>query len=319
MRALYRQLRYELERFEATQGSIETLFIGGGTPSTVLPDLYTPIFELLNPYLAKDAEITTEANPNSATASWLSGMKSLGVNRISFGAQSFDAKKLRSLNRAHSPVQAIEAVHTAKSLGFEHLSIDLIYNYQGDTKADLSKDIATAFDLPIDHISAYELTIESGTKFEATPQVRQENDSLAFFVAEEIKQRGFAHYEISNFGTYQSRHNRGYWELKDYIGAGAGAVGFLRDKRFYPHTDIEAYIAAPLTVKEESLSPSELLTEHVFLGLRCSLGIDKRLLTDQMRQRAEALIQEHKLTEDTQRYYNPDFFIADALALYLLE
>ena len=319
MRALYRQLRYELERFEATQESIETLFIGGGTPSTVLPDLYAPIFELLSPYLAKDAEITTEANPNSATASWLSGMKSLGVNRISFGVQSFDAKKLRSLNRAHSPVQAIEAVHTAKSLGFEHLSIDLIYNYQGDTKADLSKDIATAFDLPIDHISAYELTIESGTKFEATPQVRQENDSLAFFVAEEIKQRGFAHYEISNFGTYQSRHNRGYWELKDYIGVGAGAVGFLRDKRFYPHTDIEAYIAAPLTVKEESLSPSELLTERVFLGLRCSLGIDKRLFTDQMRQRAEALVQEHKLTEDTQRYYNPDFFIADALALYLLE
>jgi len=226
MEALYRQLAFELERFNVTKGSIETLFIGGGTPSTVSSELYQPIFGLLSPYLAKDAEITTEANPNSATETWLKGMHSLGVNRISFGVQSFNSEKLKALNRAHTPTQAINAIHTASDLGFEHLSLDLIYNYRGDTQTLLADDIEKAFMLPIDHISAYELTIENGTAFSSTPEVRQENEALAFFVAEQIRKRGFEHYEISNFGKYQSRHNQGYWKLKNYIGAGAGAVGF---------------------------------------------------------------------------------------------
>jgi len=319
MDALYRQLAFELERFEAEKESIESLFIGGGTPSTVDPELYVPIFELLSPYLKKDAEITTEANPNSATAFWLKGMRKLGVDRVSFGVQSFDANKLRALNRAHSPLQAVNAVQTARELCFEHLSLDLIYNYRGDTRALLTKDIETAFSLPVDHISAYELTIEGGTKFETTPEVRQEDEKLAFFVAEQIRQRGFTHYEISSFGTYQSRHNKGYWALKDYIGAGAGAVGFLREKRFYPQTDIEAYIADPFRATEEVITPAELLTEKIFLGLRSDIGIEKHLLSKEMQHKAEILTAEKKLKADSQRYYNTDFFIADTLALYLLE
>ncbi len=318
MQALEKQLRFELERFSAKNGSIETLFIGGGTPSTVAPELYAPLFELLAPYLSGDAEITTEANPNSATKSWLSGMKQLGVNRVSFGVQSFDADKLGALNRAHTPEQAKKAIHTAHALGFEHLSLDLIYNFNGDTQALLEKDIETAFSLPIDHLSAYELTIESGTKFAATPQVRQENDSLAFFVAEQVKAHGFEHYEISNFGTWQSRHNLGYWELKDYIGAGAGAVGFLKNTRFYPQSGIEAYIADPLKTEEEHLSRNDLLTEAIFLGLRSRVGIDKTILPQAYLERAYTLVAEEKLTQTAERFYNPDFFIADALALYLL-
>ena len=172
MEALYQQLNFELQRFNATPGSVETLFIGGGTPSTVDPELYAPIFELLKPYLKEDAEITTEANPNSATKVWLQGMHALGVTRVSFGVQSFDAQKLKALNRAHNPQQAKDAILTAKSLGFEHLSLDFIYNYQGDTKALLRKDIEEAFSLPIDHISAYELTIEDGTLFGKRRDVR---------------------------------------------------------------------------------------------------------------------------------------------------
>jgi oxygen-independent coproporphyrinogen-3 oxidase len=264
MKALHQQLTFELKRFDVKPHSIETLFIGGGTPSTVSPELYAPIFELLHPYLKKNAEITTEANPNSASKAWLEGMKKLGVNRVSFGVQSFNAQKLKALNRAHNPQQAKEAIHTAKELGFAHLSLDLIYNYQGDTKELLLNDISEAFSLPIDHISAYELTIEDGTKFSATPEVKQEDENLAFFVTDEIEKRGFKAYEISNFGTYQSRHNKGYWELKNYIGAGAGAVGFLKNRRYYPQTDIEAYVANPLTITEEALTPDELLTEKIF-------------------------------------------------------
>lgn len=319
MQSLYRQLQHELERFEANQGSIETLFIGGGTPSTVSPELFEPIFKLLAPYLKKDAEITSEANPNSATKEWLGGMKELGVNRISFGVQSFDAQKLDALNRAHSPKQAKDAILQAHDLGIEHLSLDLIYNYQNDTKGLLLSDIKQAFELPIDHISAYELTIEDGTKFSKTPQARQEDEALAFYVAQEIKKRGFEQYEISNFGSYQSRHNQGYWELKDYIGAGAGAVGFLKNKRFYPQNDINAYINDPLHIHEEPLTREELLTEKIFLGLRSRIGIEKSGLSEKMRQKADFLSKENKLTETKTHYYNTNYFLSDELALYILE
>jgi oxygen-independent coproporphyrinogen-3 oxidase len=318
MQALHTQLSFELARFSAEKNSIETLFIGGGTPSTVDPALYEPIFRLLAPYLQEDAEITTEANPNSATGEWLKGMRRLGVNRISFGVQSFNGDKLKALNRAHTPTQAKEALIYAKEAGFEHLSLDLIYNYKGDTKALLLHDIEEAFSLPVDHISAYELTIEDGTKFSRTPEARQENEALAFFVAEEIVKRGFTQYEISNFGRYQSRHNKGYWRLENYIGAGAGAVGFLKETRFYPQTDIGAYIADPTKTAEEHLTQSELLTESVFLGLRSCIGIEKSSLPDAVCKRAELLCREKKLTQTAQRFYNENFFLSDELALFLL-
>ncbi len=319
MQALHKQLSFELQRFEAKKNSIQTLFIGGGTPSTVAPEFYAPIFELLEPYLQKNAEITTEANPNSATEAWLRGMKDLGVNRVSFGVQSFNEKKLKELNRAHTPKQAKESIITAKYLGFKHLSLDLIYNYKDDTKELLLRDIEQAFELPIDHISAYELTIEDGTKFSSTPEVRQEDENLAFFVAEEITKRGFKHYEISNFGTHQSRHNKGYWELENYIGAGAGAVGFLKDRRYYPQTNIDFYINDPLNITEEHLTPDELLTEKIFLGLRSCIGIKKSILSDEMLKKMPLLCNEHKLIYNDTHYYNSNFFLSDELALYILE
>ncbi len=318
MEALCGQLAFELERFDAQPASIETLFIGGGTPSTIDPELYTPVFELITPYLAKDAEMTTEANPNSAGESWLRGMKALGINRISFGVQSFDAEKLKALNRAHSPKEAIGAIETADRLGFEHLSLDLIYNFRGDTEALLLSDIEQAFSLPVDHISAYELTIEAGTYFAEQPNKRQEDEALARFVTQAIREKGFAQYEISNFGRYQSRHNKGYWKLENYIGAGAGAVGFLNDTRFYPQTDIDAYINSPLNIKEERLTADELLTERIFLGLRSDIGIEKALLSSAMQHRADDLLNENKLLFSSGNYLNPDFFLADEIALYLL-
>lgn len=318
MQALKTQIAFELKRFGAIKGSIETLFIGGGTPSTISPELYAPVFDLVRPFLKKDAEITSEANPNSATRSWLEGMYALGVNRISFGVQSFNADKLKALNRAHDPKQAKTAIQNAHLIGFEHLSLDLIYNYKGDDKTMLTTDIETAFSLPIDHISAYELTIEDGTTFSSTPEVRQEDEDLAFFVTEEIEKRGFKAYEISSFGTYQSRHNKGYWELQDYIGAGAGAVGFLNDRRYYPLTGIEAYVANPLTIAEEPLTPDAMLTEKIFLGLRSNVGIKKSVLSTQMQQNAAFLCKEKKLSQTNTHYYNDNFFLSDELSLYIL-
>ena len=317
MLALEKQLRFELNRFNVKTQQIETIFIGGGTPSTIPPVLFEPLFKLIKPFIKKGAEITTEANPNSATKEWLKGMYKLGVNRVSFGVQSFNTQKLKALNRVHSPQQAIEAINNAKDIGFENLSLDLIYNYQGDTKKLIKSDIKEAFKLPINHISAYELTIESGTKFYSTPNAKQDNEELAFFVAKEITNYGFKHYEISNFGSYQSQHNKGYWELKDYIGVGAGAVGFLRDTRYYPITDIESYINNPLKIKKEPLTKEELLTEKLFLGWRSNIGVNRNILNKTMKKQADFLVEKKKLNLVENIYYNNNYFIADELVLFV--
>ncbi len=318
MEALRRQLEAELERFGAEAGSIETVFIGGGTPSTVAPELYAPLFETITPYLAPGAEITSEANPNSAKPYWLEGMRALGVNRISFGVQSFDADKLQSLGRAHNPTQAIQAVENAARTGFSQISLDLIYNCRGDDRTLLARDIEQALALPITHLSAYELTLEAGTPFAEDPSVRLDDESQARFVAERIVSGGFAPYEISNFGT-PCRHNLGYWKLENYMGVGAGAVGFLEDRRFYPPRSIDAYLADPLAHSVEKLSAAELKTERLFLGLRSRLGIAEALLNPAELERAELLVREGKLRRKAGRFDNPDFFLADEIALYLLD
>jgi oxygen-independent coproporphyrinogen-3 oxidase len=318
MEALVKQLRFELDRFSVKKGALETLFIGGGTPSTIPPKLYETFFASIEPYLAQGAEVTTEANPNSATLSWLRQMRHFGVNRISFGVQSFDDSKLKALGRAHSQKEAIHAIERAYSVGYRHMNLDLIYNYQGDTKTLLASDIKQAFSLPIDHISAYELTIEEQTKFYMTPEVRQENNALAFYVAESIQAHGFSQYEISNFGTYKSRHNLGYWQQKEYLGIGAGAVGFLNGTRFYGIKDIEHYIMNPLQVGEEVLTEENLLTERVFLGLRSEVGIVKASLPTMVYERAKLLVKENRLRETDTHFYNEDYFLSDEVALFLL-
>ncbi|MGB3961581.1 MAG: radical SAM family heme chaperone HemW [Sulfurimonas sp.] len=317
MSALQTQLLHELQRFDAKEKSIHTLFIGGGTPSTVSPELYAPIFALLKPYFADDIEMTSEANPNSATYEWLEGMYTLGINRISFGVQSFNDTKLKLLNRAHTSKQAIEAIQNAAKIGFINLSLDLIYATLGDTKELLLHDINTAFSLPINHLSAYALTIEEGTPFEKKPHMSKEKLSLTSWLFREIKKRGFAQYEISNFGTYQSRHNLGYWLYEDYIGAGSGAVGKLASQRFYPTSDIEAYIKNPLDIEVESLNAQEKKLEQFFLGLRSCIGIAADIMSEEERKRAELLVEEGKLQIRAETFYNTDFLLSDEIALFL--
>lgn len=316
MNALAIQLESELKRFDVSSHNlIETVFIGGGTPSTVDPQLYAPIFERIAPFLQKNAEITSEANPNSATQEWLEGMRALGVNRISFGVQSFNDEKLKTLGRAHNTQHAMEAIKNAALIGYEHLSLDLIYGVQGDTKSLLQADIKQAFSLPIDHISLYSLTIEEDTAFEKLPEMAKEELDLTQWIFEKISKQEFEQYEISNFGKYRSQHNLGYWEHKPYIGLGAGAVGFLKSTRFYPTTDIETYIGAPLLVKEEVLNVSELLNEKLFLGFRSCVGVDEALLSKSQQTQAQVLLEGKLLEYRNGRYFNPNFLLADEITL----
>lgn len=317
MLALQTQLLFELERFNAEENSIESIFIGGGTPSTLAPTLYAPLFEILRPYLQDSIEITSEANPNSASLEWLRGIYALGVNRISFGVQSFNAEKLKILNRAHTPQMALDAITNAKSVGFKNISLDLIYATLGDTKELLEDDISTALSLPINHLSAYALTIEEGTAFEHKKEMSKEQLKLTHSLFKRLKEHNFEQYEISNFGTYRSVHNLGYWRYKDYMGVGAGAVGKRNAERFYPTTDIEAYIKNPLDIELESLSSEDIKIEKVLLGLRSCIGVASTLLNAEEKKRAELLCVEKKLTERSGKYYSRDFLLADEIALFL--
>ena len=317
MRAIIKQFLKEIERFDIQKNSIKTLFIGGGTPSSVDFNYYYEFFELIEPFLKKDIEITTEANPNSATPKWLKGMRELGVNRVSFGVQSFDEKKLKFLNRSHSKFDAIDAINSAKELGFDHISLDLIYDTALDTKELLRSDLNETFSLPIDHLSAYSLTIEKGTKFYELEDIKLDDEDMSIWFIKKIKQR-FNQYEISNFGEYQSRHNIGYWMGEDYIGIGSGAVGFLKDERYYSLTDPNQYIKDPIYRDIEKLSEDDLRSERVLLGFRSKLGVDLSILNKEQKQRAKILVEEKKLILKNNRLYNPNFLLSDELALYIL-
>jgi len=316
MQALMIQLEYELQRFDVSSDNpIESVFIGGGTPSTVDPSLYEPIFERIKPYLIANAEITSEANPNSATRPWLEGMFALGVNRISFGVQSFDDDKLRRLGRAHNTAHALRSIQDASDIGFKHISVDLIYGVQGDSRSLIQSDLDRAFALPIDHISLYALTIEAHTVFEEKPHMADENIEDTRWIFNYAMEHGFPQYEISNFGHYRSYHNMGYWKHTPYMGIGSGAVGFFGNQRLYPSTDVEYYIDSPLSFKTEELSNDDALSEKLFLGLRSCVGVDQEILNDQQTKMAMYLVEENFLRFENGKFYNNDFLLSDEIAL----
>ena len=317
MKALKMQLKHDLEHFKIEPNSLETLFIGGGTPSCVDAKYYEDIFKTLEPFLKENCEITTEANPNSATKEWLEGMKSLGVNRLSFGVQSFNDKKLQALNRAHSKKEAIEAIENASKVGIKNISLDIIYDFHSDTKELLKADLEQAFKLPINHISSYELTIEKATEFTKRPEVKKNSESLGFYLRDLIEQNGLEQYEVSNYGKYKSRHNIGYWEHKNYLGVGAGAVGYFDNFRYYPQTNVDSYIKNPLQRREEPLSQEDILSEKIFLGLRSCVGVDSKILPQTMLERADILVKEGKLIQKGGSYYNLEYFLSDELALFI--
>jgi len=319
MAALKMQLKKELEEVPCT---IETVFIGGGTPSCIQASEYKEVFELIKPYLTSNAEITTEANPNSATKQWLEKMFDYGVNRISFGVQSFNDEKLQFLGRAHNAQKAIEAIKTAHKVGFKKINCDLIYGVFNDTFELLKKDIDTIKSLPIDHISAYSLTLEEGTKFFQKNSVKIDDEDLSMKVFAYLESLEFKQYEISNFAQQadsQSSHNIGYWQHKEYLGIGAGAVGYVNSKRVYPSKEIEKYINNPLKYEEEILSSEEIKMEKVLLGFRCLIGVDKALLTHNELQKVQQLVENKQLVIHNNCIINPNYLLADELALYILD
>ena len=319
MKALNKQLEYELQRVDK---KIETVFIGGGTPSTVEASYYKEILYTIEPYLLnKEIEITIEANPNSAKKSWLKDIREAGINRISFGVQSFNDEKLDFLGRNHNKNQAVEAINNAFETGFKDINCDIIYDTALDTKELLRSDLEIVRQLPVNHVSAYSLTIEEGTKFFNKSSVRVENIEHGRYLFEELERMGFKQYEISNFAKNEearSSHNMGYWEYKEYLGIGSGAVGCIDNQRLYTQKDVVKYIEDPLKYEDiETLSEEDILIEKILLGFRSVAGVDKDLLNEQQYNKVLDLMEAGKVTEKNNRIYANDFLLADELALYI--
>jgi len=309
LKALQTQFKTELK-----PKKFKSVFIGGGTPSVMDLDFYEKLFEMLVSYIDENTEISIEANPNSTSIEWLKGLKSFGVNRISFGVQSFDDEKLKFLGRNHSKTNAIKSVENAKKV-FDNVNLDLIYSTKLDNKALLKNDLNIALSLDTTHISAYSLTIEKGTQFYKTPQNKKDDEELEIWFIDEVKKH-FNQYEISNFGEI-CKHNLGYWQLNDYIGLGAGGVGFKNNQRFYTYKSVEEYIKNPTFKKIEYLTKDDILEEKVLLGLRSIVGIDKNILNKTQLQKAFELVDD-KLIYKNNRFYSKDFLLADGISLYIL-
>jgi oxygen-independent coproporphyrinogen III oxidase len=318
LEALKKQLKFELKKYTP---KIETIFIGGGTPSTIDGDEYKDILEIIEPYFAnKDIEITIEANPNSASDVWLKKVYNSGVNRISFGVQSFNDEKLRLLGRNHNKNQAIKAINNAKEVGFLHINSDIIYDTKIDTKELLETDLKIIESLPIDHISCYSLTIEEGTKFYTQQDVQVEDEKRARELFQSLSKLGYEQYEISNFALNnkaKSKHNLGYWQYKEYLGIGAGAVGYVDGQRYYPFKDLFKYIETPLEYEDiEKITDKDQQLEKLFLGLRSEVGVDISVLDKNKLENIKELEQVGKIVLKNNRLYNQDFLLADELALF---
>lgn len=258
---------------------IKTFYIGGGTPS--LLD-FSQIGKTISKFdFEENAEITIEANPESTTFDWLKGVFDIGINRISFGVQSFDDKLLKIIGRKHTAKQAFDAISLARCVGFKNINIDLIYGLPTQTMSDVSASVITACEIGVEHISSYGLKIEEGSEFFIkTPKDLPDEDMQADMylkLCEITEKYGYEHYEISNFAKkgYDSRHNLNYWNAENYYGFGCASSGFEGLTRYTHENTIEKYLENPIKLTEkEVLTKSVQLEETIFLGFRKADGVN---------------------------------------------
>ncbi|MBU8933920.1 MAG: radical SAM family heme chaperone HemW [candidate division Zixibacteria bacterium] len=275
-------------------GSVGSIFIGGGTPSLANPDLLADWLSVVRRHfdVVEGVEFSIECNPESITLEVLQTFKDLSINRPVFGIQSFDAKALRLLGRRHNPDHSRRAVYLANVLGFQNFGVDLLFGLPGQNSQMLSSDLDQIIDLEPPHISFYQLTVEDDTKLArqvANRAIRLPDQELSLGLyrggCEKMADEGYARYEVSSFAKpgFECLHNLRYWEGGDYLGLGPSAHSFVGDRRFANQVDVSEYVEAltsgllPRTTDESGLE--ERMTEAIMLGLRTSRGISRSVFT----------------------------------------
>lgn len=315
---------------------IQTVFFGGGTPTLLEPH---ELARLLGPLrdtfgLAPDAEVTTEANPDSVTPASLAALAGAGFNRISFGMQSSAPHVLRMLERTHTPGRALDAVRWAREAGFGSVSLDLIYGTPTETLSDWRASLEAALSAAPDHLSAYSLIVEDGTRFAA--RVRRgevplpDEDDLAdkYELADSLlRAAGLEWYEVSNWARpgHECRHNLAYWVGDDWWGFGPGAHSHVDGVRFanakHPRTYATGVAAGSPIATREELTPEERRVERILLELRLRQGLPREVLTDAEAARVPDLTARGWLGEHDGRLAVTEAgrLFADAVVLDLLD
>lgn len=273
---------------------IETVYLGGGTPSQLLPGQLQQLFdELQEHYLAANSvpaekmEITMECNPDDVTEELCRTLSHLPVNRISMGAQTFSDQRLKFLHRRHTARQVKEAVERLRTVGIHNISIDLMFGFPGETLQDWQEDLREALSLGVEHISAYSLMIEEGTALQRMMEREHisepdEEVSLSMYdmLIDRLTEAGYEHYEISNFARpgFRSRHNSSYWHEVPYIGLGAAAHSYTGTERSWNVESVQQYITSIqsgiLPSEAEKLSLPTRFDDLITTALRTREGID---------------------------------------------
>ncbi|NYS33724.1 oxygen-independent coproporphyrinogen III oxidase [Streptococcus danieliae] len=281
-----RALLAEIRAYEP--GPVDTLYIGGGTPSALSAAQLEFLLEGLASIfdMSQVQEWTLEANPGDLSQDKIEVMANAGLNRISLGVQTFNDRELRQIGRMHQEKDIYDNIDRLKAAGFHNISIDLIYALPNQTMEQVKTNVQKALALDIPHMSLYSLILENHTVFMNRmrrgqlnlPQEDLEVD-MFHYIINSLKEAGYDHYEISNFCRpgYESRHNLMYWDNAEYYGLGAGASGYLNGVRYRNHGPIRHYLnaveAGNARVYEEKLSLKEQMEEELFLGLRKRAGV----------------------------------------------
>ncbi|MGT2728787.1 radical SAM family heme chaperone HemW [Streptococcus phocae subsp. salmonis] len=276
----------EFESYDITD--LKTLYIGGGTPTSITESQLDYLLSQLQKNLNLETleEFTIEANPGDLTVEKIDVLVKSAVNRISLGVQTFDDKHLKQIGRSHNEGQIYSTISSLKSAGFNNISIDLIYALPGQTMEQVKTNVAKALALDIPHLSLYSLILEHHTVFMNKmrrgklnlPTEDLEAEMFEYIISE-MEANGFEHYEISNFTKpgFESRHNLMYWNNEEYFGCGAGASGYLDGIRYRNRVPIQHYLKAVAEgnarLSEEILTKEEMIEEELFLGLRKKTGV----------------------------------------------
>lgn len=283
-------LEKELELGAAQVGhAADTVFIGGGTPSLLGAGGLTRVLDAVRATfgLVDGAEITTESNPESTSPAFFEGIRAAGFTRVSLGMQSASASVLKVLDRQHTPGRPVAAAREAKAAGFEHVNLDMIYGTPTETDDDVRRTLDHVLSADVDHVSAYSLIVEDGTamarKVRRGELPQPDDDVYAdryAIIDERLRDAGFSWYEVSNWSKPggECEHNLIYWRGRDWWGAGPGAHSFVSGERFYNVKHPARYYAelgeGRLPIQErETLSPADLHTEALMLGLRLAEGV----------------------------------------------
>lgn len=284
---------------------VDTVYFGGGTPSYLGEKRLVRILKLIRKkyHVAKDAEITLEANPDSA-GDWkmLRSLRRAGFNRLSLGMQSADDQELRAIGRIHTMEQVRAAVEAARKAKFENLSLDLIYGLPDQTMERWQETLSAAAALEPEHLSCYGLKVEEGTplyarRAETNLPGDEAQADMYLYTVDFLSRLGYAQYEISNFAKpgFASRHNLKYWTLGEYAGFGPGAHSDFGGVRYAYERDLNAYIQgvrshAPMLSESERIPPRDRDTEWVMLGLRTVQGLDPKEFESRFRRRFQCFL-----------------------------